>query len=140
MEEFSRKDVSPEARLLEAGLSRTRQRVALISLLFPGHDRHVTAEQLHAEVMAQGHKLSLATIYNTLRQFKDAGLLREVVVDPTRSYFDTNVSTHHHFYSESSGMLRDIPENRITVGNLPVPPDGMSIRSVEVIIRVDPEP
>jgi Fur family iron response transcriptional regulator len=130
--------VDPEERLERAGLSRTRQRLALLSLLFNGEDRHVTAEQLHAETMAGEHKLSLATIYNTLRQFREAGLLREVVVDPSRSYFDTNVSSHHHFFSESNGMLRDIPQSDILVANLPAPPDGTTIDSVEVIIRVKP--
>ncbi|HTH97511.1 MAG TPA: Fur family transcriptional regulator [Stellaceae bacterium] len=130
--------LTPGERLLKAGLSKTRQRMALLSLLFDGGDRHITAEQLHAEALTGGHKLSVATIYNTLRQFKDAGLLREVVVDPTRSYFDTNVSTHHHFFSEATGMLRDIPGDDIIVGNLPAPPEGTTIDSVEVIIRIKP--
>src|ERR1700744_4980003 len=89
-----------EERLKAAGLRPTRQRVGLAALLFRDGDRHVTAEQLHAEALTQCCQVSLATIYNTLNQFTKAGLLREVVIDPTRSYFDTNVGQHHHFYAE----------------------------------------
>ena len=79
------------------------------NLLFRNGHRHLTAETLHAEAVAQGIKVSLATVYNTLHQFTHAGLLRQVVVDPTRSYFDTNTVDHQHFYYEDEGMLTDIP-------------------------------
>ena len=96
-------------RLRAVGLRPTRQRLALTRLLFDKGDRHVTAEQLHGEVLAAAIPVSLATVYNTLHQFTAAGLLREVVVEPGRSYFDTNIDDHHHFFSESVGSLQDIP-------------------------------
>jgi Fur family iron response transcriptional regulator len=125
-----------QERLREVGLRPTRQRIALAKLLFDTEDRHVTAEQLHSEAVAATIPVSLATVYNTLHQFTDAGLLREVVVEPGRSYFDTNIDDHHHFFCESSGMLQDIPGNMLAVGQLPAPPDGAEIRRVDVIIRI----
>ena len=130
----------PYANALEllraAKLRPTRQRLALTRLLFDKGDRHVTAEQLHGEAQGASVRVSLATIYNTLHQFVGAGLLREVVVDPGRSYFDTNVGNHHHFYFEDTGRLQDIPGERVGVAELPPPPAGTSIRRVDVIIRV----
>src|SRR5919204_76918 len=102
-------------RLRRVGLRPTRQRVALARLLFGGADRHVTAEQLHGEALAAAIRVSLATVYNTLHQFTDAGLLREVVVEPGRSYFDTNTDDHHHFFSESRGTLQDIPGDAVVI-------------------------
>ncbi len=131
----------PFANALEllraAALRPTRQRLALARLLFEQGARHVGAEELHGEALAADVPVSLATVYNTLHQFVDAGLLREVVVSSGRSYFDTNVSDHHHFYYEDSGHLLDIPGETIAVTNLPAPPEGASIRRVDVIIRVD---
>jgi Fur family transcriptional regulator, iron response regulator len=124
------------ARLRGAGLRPTRQRLALAKLLFDGADRHVTAEQLHGEAGAATIRVSLATVYNTLHQFTTAGLLREVVVEPGRSYFDTNIDEHHHFYCESSGALQDIPGAAISVGQLPHAPPGTEVSRVDVIIRV----
>ena len=125
--------------LRAAKLRPTRQRLALARMLFEKGDRHVTAEQLHGEAQAASVRVSLATVYNTLHQFISAGLLREVVVDPGRSYFDTNVSDHHHFFHEDSGHLQDIPVERVGVAELPPPPSGTKIRRVDVIIRVSPE-
>ena len=124
-------------RLKEVGLRPTRQRLALARLLFESGDRHVTAEQLHNEALGADSRVSLATVYNTLNQFTEAGLLREVVVEPGRSYFDTNTGNHHHFYHEHSGELRDIPSEEIELQKLPAPPSGQAIRRVEVIIRVE---
>jgi len=133
----------PYANALEllraAKLRPTRQRLALARLLFEKGDRHVTAEQLHGEAEAASVRVSLATVYNTLHQFIAAGLLREVVVDPGRSYFDTNVGNHHHFYFEDTGRLLDIPGDRVGVAELPAPPAGTAIRRVDVIIRVSAE-
>jgi Fur family transcriptional regulator, iron response regulator len=126
--------------LRTARLRPTRQRLALARLLFEQGDRHVSAEQLHGEAVAASIRVSLATVYNTLHQFVAAGLLREVVVNPGRSYFDTNVSDHHHFLFEDSGRLLDIPGEHIDVTGLPVPPGGASIRRVDVIIRVERDP
>lgn len=129
----------PFANALEllraAKLRPTRQRLALSRLLFEKGDRHVTAEQLHSEATAAGIMISLATVYNALHQFVAAGLLREVVVNPGRSYFDTNTADHHHFFFEDSGRLMDIPGDRISVTNLPEPPHG-AIKRVDVTIRV----
>src|SRR5579863_1837496 len=127
------------ARLRGAGLRPTRQRLALARLLFDRGDRHITAEQLHGEALAASIPVSLATVYNTLHQFTGVGLLREVVVEPGRSYFDTNIDDHHHFYCESTGRLQDIPSELVSVGNLPPPPAGAEIRRVDVIIRIRPE-
>jgi len=123
-------------RLRAVGLRPTRQRIALARLLFGAGDRHVTAEQLHGEAVAAAIPVSLATVYNTLHQFTDAGLLREVVVEPGRSYFDTNMADHHHFFWEPNGVLQDIPGEGVVVSGLPQPPDGSEIRRVEVIVRI----
>jgi Fur family transcriptional regulator, iron response regulator len=126
-------------RLRAAGLRPTRQRVALARLLLENGNRHVTAEQLHTEAQAAAIPVSLATVYNTLHQFIDCGILRELVVEPGRSYFDTNLDDHHHFYCESSGLLQDIPSELVTVGRVPNPPEGAEISRIEVIIRIRPE-
>ncbi len=123
-------------RLRTAGLRPTRQRLALARLLFDGCDRHITAEQLHGEALTGNIRVSLATIYNSLHQFTDAGLLREIVVDAGRSYFDTNMSEHHHYFFESTGRLEDIPAGLVTLGPLPEPPPGTTIRGVDVIVRL----
>ena len=124
------------ARLKQAGLRPTRQRIALAKLLFEAEDRHVSAEDLHEEARAAGVSVSLATIYNTLHQFTESGLMREVVVEAGRSYFDTNTGDHHHFFHEDTGLLEDIPSDQINVSELPVSPAGTSINRVDVIVRV----
>ena len=126
------------ARLRAAGLRPTRQRLALTRLLFSDGDRHVTAESLHREAKANRVQVSLATVYNTLHQFTEAELLREVVVDSTRSYFDTNTSHHHHFFCEESQRLMDIPGDAIRIENLPTPPDGTVVNRIDVVVRVRP--
>ena len=123
-------------RLKEAGLRPTRQRLALGKLLFDTGDRHVTAEQLHGEASEQGIKVSLATVYNTLNQFTANGLMREVVVAPGRSYFDTNVEDHHHFFYEDDGALQDIPQDQIALAALPDSPADMEVSRVDVIVRL----
>jgi len=123
-------------RLRDAGLRPTRQRLALGRLLFEGGDRHLTAEVLHEEAQAAGVSVSLATVYNTLHQFTEAGLLREVVVDSARTYFDTNTSDHHHFFFEDNGALMDIDGERIAVSGLPDAPAGTGISRVDVIVRL----
>lgn len=123
-------------RLKKAELRPTRQRLALGKLLFDGGDRHVTAENLHDEAIRHGIRVSLATVYNTLNQFTSAGLLREVVVAPGRSYFDTNISDHHHFFYEDDGALEDIPGDAVVLARLPEPPDGAQIQRVDVVVRL----
>ena len=123
-------------RLKKAKLRPTRQRLALGKILFDGGDRHVTAEQLHDEATGLGIRVSLATVYNTLNQFTAVELLREVVVAPGRSYFDTNITNHHHFVYEDDGALEDIPGDAVTVSALPEPPAGAQVQRVDVVVRL----
>lgn len=122
--------------LRSVGLRPTRQRLALARLLFEGPDQHVTAEHLHGLARDSDVRVSLATVYNTLHQFRQAGLLREVVVEPGRSYFDTNTSDHHHFFDSESGALTDIPFEDVQVSSLPQPPDGRRVERVDVVVRL----
>ncbi len=122
--------------LRKVGLRPTRQRLGLARLLFENGDRHVTAEQLHNEAAAANLRVSLATIYNTLNQFTESGLMRELVVEPGRSYFDTNTSDHHHFFHEDTARLQDIPSDAISVGKVPDPPAGTKVERVDIIVRI----
>jgi Fur family iron response transcriptional regulator len=123
-------------RLKQAGLRPTRQRIALAKLLCDSGDCHFTAEQLQAKAVAAGVRVSLATIYNTLHQFTHAGMLREIVVSPGSSYFDTNTSDHHHFFYEGRGELSDIAGADVVIAAIPKPPAGTAVDRVDVIIRV----
>ena len=122
--------------LRHAGLRPTRQRLVLGGLLFASGDRHVTAELLHEEAVSKGERVSLATVYNTLHQFKRAGLLREIAIDGSKAYFDTNTSNHNHFLIEAEGRLMDIPGASITVHDMPEPPEGFRISHVDVVVRL----
>jgi Fur family transcriptional regulator, iron response regulator len=122
--------------LKEAKLRPTQQRLALARLLLEGEHRHVTAEQLHGDALMAKIRVSLATVYNTLHQFTNAGLLREVVVEQGRSYFDTNTSDHHHFFNVDRGELIDIPGDALTVGSLPPAPRGTNVSRVDIIVQV----
>lgn len=124
------------ATLRTAGLRPTRQRIALARLLLDGRDRHVTAEELHDEAQGAGADISLATIYNTLNQFTESGLLREVVVETGRSYFDTNTNYHHHFFHEDTRELEDIPAREIGFAQLPQLPRGTKMQRVDVVVRI----
>jgi len=123
-------------RLRAAGLRPTRQRLALAKLLFDGCDRHISAEQLHDEAQTGNIRVSLATIYNTLHQFTESGMLREIVVDTGRSYFDTNTTDHHHYFFERSGKLEDIPSHMVSLDKIPEAPPGTTIRRIDVIVRI----
>ncbi len=127
-------------RLKAVGLRPTRQRLALAKLLFERGNRHLSAEQLHGEAVDAQVRVSLATVYNTLHQFTAAGLLREVVVVPGRSYFDTNTSHHHHFFCEEDRYLVDIPGEELKVAKLPHPPPGTTVTEVDIVIRVRKNP
>jgi Fur family transcriptional regulator, iron response regulator len=127
------------AMLRQAGLRPTRQRMALGWLLFGKGDRHVTAELLFEEACTAKVPVSLATIYNTLHQFTRAGLLRQVAVDGSKSYFDTNASDHHHFFVEGENALLDIPATEALMDKLPSPPAGYKIARVDVIVRLKRE-
>jgi Fur family iron response transcriptional regulator len=129
-------NIAIETRLRGVGLRPTRQRVALGDLLFAKGDRHLTVEELHEEAVAAGVPVSLATVYNTLHQFTEAGLIRVLAVESAKTYFDTNVSDHHHFFVEGHNEVLDIPVNNLTIANLPEPPQGMEIAHVDVVIRL----
>ncbi|WP_317057548.1 iron response transcriptional regulator IrrA [Roseovarius rhodophyticola] len=123
--------------LSAAGLRPTRQRVALAALLIgDGQHRHVTAESLFTSVQKTGARVSLATVYNTLRAFCDAGLLQEVMVDGSKSYFDTNTHDHPHFFWEGEERLTDAPADQLQISRLPDAPEGAEIASVDVVIRL----
>ncbi|MDG1459773.1 MAG: transcriptional repressor [Pseudoprimorskyibacter sp.] len=126
------------AKWLDAGSVRpTRQRVTLAELLIgDGQNRHVTAESLYAAARTTADAVSLATVYNTLRAFCDAGLMQEITVDGSKSYFDTNTKDHPHFYWEDDAQLTDAPAEDLKILRLPDPPDGAEIASVDVIIRL----
>ena len=123
-------------RLRGIGLRPTRQRLALARLLLEGGDRHVTAETLHAEAVAAGIRVSLATVYNNLHQFTTADLLREVVAAPGVAYFDTNVTDHHHLYYEDEGSMVDLEGDGVVLNKLPPMPAGAQVKRVDVVIRV----
>ena len=123
-------------RLRGAGLRPTRQRLALAEILFGSGDRHITAEQLHAEAVAARVPVSLATVYNALHQFTDVGLLRQVAVDGSKTYFDTNSTQHHHFFVEGENALLDIPDTDVVVGKTPIPPEGYEIARIDVVVRL----
>ncbi len=125
-----------EVKLRHHGLRPTRQRVALGDLLFAKGDRHLTVEELHEEAIIAGVPVSLATVYNTLHQFTEAGLIRVLAVEGAKTYFDTNTSDHHHFFIEGRNEVMDLPVGNLEIGNLPEPPEGMEIAHVDVIIRL----
>ena len=132
---MSRLPMPVRDRLRSAGLRPTRQRQALGELLFAGGDRHVSAEALHVEARRAGIAVSVATVYNTLHQFTEAGLLREVVVDGSRTQFDTNTSNHHHFLFED-GLLVDIPAGDFTVTGMPDVPKGTRVIRIDILVRL----
>jgi Fur family iron response transcriptional regulator len=131
-----RNDSELQKALRESGLRPTRQRIALAELLFGQGDRHLTAEMLHEEAQRNAVPVSLATVYNTLHQFTEAGLLREVAIEGSKTYFDTNTSDHCHFFLETRGTLEDIPREMIDINKLPEPPAGLKISGVDVIVRL----
>jgi Fur family iron response transcriptional regulator len=138
-------DVQPltdaiEAKLRRAGLRPTRQRLALARLLFGDEDRHMTAEMLHAEAARCNISVSLATVYNTLHQFTECGLLREVAIEGSKTYFDTNIADHQHFYFESDSRLIDLNGEELAFVTLPKVPEGTEISRVDVLIRLVEKP
>jgi Fur family iron response transcriptional regulator len=123
-------------RLKESGLRPTRQRIALARLLMDGGHRHVTAEELFQEARSAGIPVSLATVYNTLHQFTAAGLMTEVVAGSGQSYFDTNPTSHYHYFDKSTGEIMDVPEEAIRFLCLPEPPPGKVIDRIDVVVRI----
>jgi len=131
-----RKSSEVRAILRGAGLRPTRQRVALAEILFSDGNRHISAEGLHEEAMTHRVPVSLATVYNTLHQFTEAGLLREVAVDGSKTYFDINTDDHHHLFIEGENRIVDIPVSGLRVEDLPEPIPGMEIARVDIIVRL----
>ncbi len=133
-------ELQPDSEAMKSlravGLRPTRQRMALARLLFGHGNRHVTAESLYDSAQGADIKVSLATVYNTLHQFTAAGLLRQVVVDSSRSYFDTNVDEHHHFYFEDTGEITDIPGDWINSFAPTGLPDNMELSRIDVVVRL----
>jgi Fur family transcriptional regulator, iron response regulator len=125
-----------KSKLRDVGLRPTRQRMALGWILFAKGDRHVTAEMLYEEATRAKVPVSLATVYNTLHQFTEVGLLRQVAVDGSKAYFDTNNTEHHHFYVEDRNDLMDIPGTDALVGKPPVAPEGYEIARIDVVVRL----
>ncbi|MBI3433770.1 MAG: transcriptional repressor [Proteobacteria bacterium] len=125
-----------KAMLRRVGLRPTRQRMALGWILFCKGDRHITAEMLYEEAIGAKVPVSLATVYNTLHQFTDVGVLRQVIVDGSKTYFDTNVSDHHHFFVEGENAILDIPDADAILGSLPAPPAGYEVARVDVVVRL----
>ncbi len=125
-----------KAMLRGVGLRPTRQRMALGWILFGKGDRHLTAEMLYEEATKAKVPVSLATVYNTLHQFTEVGLLRQVAIDGSKTYFDTNASDHHHFFLEGQNELLDIPSAEIMVGKMPAAPEGFEIAHIDVVVRL----
>ncbi len=130
------RDRDAKSALRAVGLRPTRQRIALVDLLFGKGRRHITAEMVYEEAGAENCNVSLATIYNTLNQFTEAGLLRQVAVDGSKTYFCNNTSEHHHFYLEDRHELVDIPDGKIAIGQLPEPPEGYEISHIDLVVRL----
>ena len=129
-----------KSMLRDVGLRPTRQRMALGWILFAKGDRHITAEMLYEEASKAKVPVSLATVYNTLHQFTEVGLLRQVAVDGSKTYFDTNISQHHHFYIEGENDLLDIPDADVVVGKTPIPPEGYEVARIDVVVRLRRKP
>ena len=125
-------------RLRAAGLRPTKQRLAIAGLLLDGRHRHVSADSLAREIRDAGMQMAGGTVYNTLNQFTEAGLLRRVTIHNEHSVFDTNTEHHHHFYDAERDQLIDIPADAVTLASLPGAPDGHAIRSVDVLIHISP--
>jgi Fur family iron response transcriptional regulator len=125
-----------KSMLRDVGLRPTRQRMALGWILFAKGDRHITAEMLYEEANKAKVPVSLATVYNPLHQFTDVGLLRQVAVDGSKTYFDTNVTEHHHFFVEGENDLLDIPHTDVVVGKTPSPPEGYEVARIDVVVRL----
>ncbi|WP_308219218.1 iron response transcriptional regulator IrrA [Bartonella machadoae] len=131
-----------EKCLRQNGLRPTRQRLQLANMIFSQGNRHIAAEELYEEAITLGVPVSLATVYNTLHQFTEAGLLRIIAVEGSKTWFDTNTSDHYHFYIEGENRILDIPcnlEQAPIIANLPQPPEGMEISHVDLIVRLKPK-
>jgi len=122
--------------LLAAGINPTRRRIAIADLLFGAGDRHITAEQLYQEATNAGIRITPATVYRTLNQFKQVGLLREIAISSKKRYFDTKITSHQHVYIEDENRLMDVPKNTLKVSGIPSPPEGTTVTSIDVLVHV----
>ena len=134
MNDFTHK-IDITAKLKDAGITPTQQRVDIAQILF-AREQHLSAEQVMNIVNAENPVVSKATVYNTLGLFADKGLLREVIVDPTKVFYDSNITEHHHIYNIDSGLLTDVAKSRVSLEDLPELPYGTEVAGVDVIIRV----
>ena len=126
-----------EKKLRDAGLRPTKQRLLISNYLFSGPQMHVTADSLYSELIDRDINISLATIYNVLNVFTSHGLLREISIDPSRSYFDTNIKRHYHYYFEKTGKLEDISIEELKISPMPEKKNGFDVNCVDIVIRVD---
>lgn len=124
-------------RLRFHGIAPTHQRVEIASVLF-FRGEHLSADQILAAVNVRHSETSKATVYNTLKLFLEKGLIREVIVDPSKVFYDPNTRPHHHFYNTESGELTDIPAASLQLAGVPVMPAGMEAESIDVIVRIRP--
>ena len=122
-------------KIEESGIVPTKQRRILAKIMFQKGNRHISAENLFDEVKKQDRKISMATIYNTLKQFTNLGLIREIVVDKNKSLYDTNNRPHYHLYIEDEGKIHDIPTDNINI-DLPSVPACLTIHNIDIIVRV----
>ena len=125
-------------KLRSSGLRPTRQRILIAKNLFDRNRTfHFTVESLDKKINKKGNeKVSLATIYNTVEAFNNAGYLKEILTSKNKSYYDTNTKSHHHFYDEGSKELTDIHYSQIKLSKVPIPPKGKKIKNLEVVIRI----
>ena len=122
-------------QLRRAGITPTQQRVQMAEILF-AEEQHLSADQILKQVNQRDKYVSKATVYNTLGLFTEKGLLREVIVDPTKVFYDSNTSEHHHFYNVDSGELTDVDSEEMLLGDLPNLPAGTIATGVEIIIKI----
>lgn len=132
-EKSSRKDVVNVLAL--HGITPTQQRILIAQVMLSRH-QHLSADQVLQRVNSQSHTVSKATVYNTLGLFTDKGLIKEVIVDSTKVFYDSNIKPHHHFYDIDSGTLHDIDSGQLAIEGLPEPPAALKIQDIDVIVRV----
>ena len=125
-------------KLRGSGLRPTKQRILIAKNLFKRKKTfHFTVEKLNKVInKKESEKVSLATIYNTVEAFTKAGYLKEILTSKSKSYYDTNIKSHHHFYDEGTKELTDIDYNQVKLSKVPIPPKGKKIKNLEVVIRV----
>ena len=125
-----------ETKLKKFGIKITKQRMEIASILFDGEFKHFSADDLYNLTEKKNLQISLATIYNTLKEFSNLGLIKEIIIDPNRIWYDTCVKNHYHFYNSATNKLIDIPEAQIKVSKLPSIPKGHKIEQMNVVIHL----